>query len=141
MTHRPFLSKLARVLILAGILMLVGCDHAIKRAAEARLKGQAEVKLLPGILDLRYTENHTMSFGMLGSVSERARRPVITVLHATALVVLAAAFRKLRHKGRVVAAGLCLALAGGAANLADRRGSLRTEPARPAAPPATRLFP
>ena len=56
-----FVTVLAPVWVAALVLL----DQRIKLFAQAELKGTAGNTLIPGILGLRYVENHGMAFGLL----------------------------------------------------------------------------
>src|SRR5690606_29164988 len=62
---------------------LVGCDHATKHFATTHLQGSAPTELLPGILELLYTENHDMAFGLLDSFTTAEQRYPFLVLVKT----------------------------------------------------------
>lgn len=48
-------------LLVAGLTLL---DQGAKFLALTYLKGQADISLLPGVLELRYLENRGMAFGL-----------------------------------------------------------------------------
>jgi signal peptidase II len=55
--------------LLACVACLVGCDHATKLAAESTLRGHAAVTVVPGLMDLVYTENRGVAFSVLERLS------------------------------------------------------------------------
>ena len=50
---------------IAGIILLVVADQALKYWAILKLKGTSGITLIPGVLELQYLENRGMAFGML----------------------------------------------------------------------------
>jgi signal peptidase II len=57
-------SRLAKCSLLLVVLFMVGCDHATKHAAVQLLSARRPVELVPGVLDLRYAENHDTAFAV-----------------------------------------------------------------------------
>jgi signal peptidase II len=114
--------KVSKVLPLAVVLLLVGCDHGTKHLAKAHLEGKSALELVPGVFDLRYTENTDTAFSLLGSwVGPHVRQPLLVGVKlavVSALVAfLLARWSRLRNVER---AGALMALAGGFGNLIDR---------------------
>lgn len=58
--------QVSKTLSMATVLLLVGCDHGTKHLAKAHLEGKSAVQVLPGVFDLRYTENTDTAFSLLG---------------------------------------------------------------------------
>lgn len=117
---RKHLSLFALAALMVG---LVGCDHLTKRLAVTRLEARAPVQLIPGVLDLAYTENRDVSFELLRMVPEPARYPLILSLELLLGLGVAGFWVVRRRRGQ--AAGLeqlacALILAGDAGNLLDR---------------------
>ncbi len=106
--------------MLAVVLMTVGCDQASKRIARTYLEDGSSRSLLGGALVLRYVENQG-AFLSLGSVLPRPVRRILFVAIPLCLIagiiVYAAGRRSLRA---MLAAGLSLVAGGGAGNLLDR---------------------
>jgi signal peptidase II len=114
--------KVSRVLPLAVVLLLVGCDHGTKHLAKEHLEGKAAVPLLPGVFDLRYTENTDTAFSLLGRwVEPHVRQPLLVGVKFAVVSALVAfllwRWSRLRTFER---AGALMALAGGVGNLIDR---------------------
>lgn len=109
-------------LFFATVLCLatVGCDQSTKLFAIENLK-DAPHAILPGV-QLTYTENRDMAFGLLSALlSEEARLWILTLAKALAVLFGVGFFvsrRKIStHLERV---GVALVLAGAAGNLIDR---------------------
>jgi signal peptidase II len=114
--------KVPKILPIAVVLLLVGCDHGTKHLAKAHLEGKSAVQLVPGVFDLRYTENTDMAFSLLGSwVAPHVRHPLLVgVKFAVVSGLLAFLFlrwSRLRSWERV---GALMTFAGGVGNLIDR---------------------
>jgi signal peptidase II len=105
-------------LVLAGLVTLVGCDHATKYAAKAELEGQPPRVVIASMLDLRYTENTDVAFSLLRWIPEGVRAPLLVVFGALAMVVLIVLLR--RSSPGLARAGVVLILAGALGNYLDR---------------------
>ncbi len=118
------MRKHLSLLVLAALMVgLVGCDHVTKHLAVTRLEARAPVPVVPGFLDLAYTENRDVSFGLLRLVPEPARFPLILGLELLLGLGVAGFWVVRRRRGE--ASGLeqlacALVLAGDAGNLLDR---------------------
>jgi signal peptidase II len=93
-------------------------DRVTKWLVVDRLAGRPPVEVIPGVLQLNYTQNSGGAFGLGGSASWLFAGATIAV--SIAIVVLAFRVRRLG-----VAVGMGLVLGGGLGNLTDRivRGS------------------
>lgn len=116
------MRKVSKTFSLATVLLLVGCDHGTKHLAKAHLEGKAAVQLLPGVFDLRYTENTDTAFSLLGKwLTPQVRQPLLVGVKLAVvsglLLFLLARWSRLSTIERV---GTLLALAGGIGNLLDR---------------------
>jgi signal peptidase II len=109
-----------RVLMVSGVLMLVGCDHATKHLAEVELQGRSHLEVIGGVLDLRYTENRNMAFSALRDLPDPIKRPLVLLLPALAMVLVPVLWRRLAADDRASQAALLLVLGGGLGNLLDR---------------------
>lgn len=110
------------VLLATLVLGLIGCDHATKHLAETELSGQAPIRLIANVLDLRYTQNHDVGFSLLRQIPEKTRTPLIFAGGAVGLLLISLLWRQRRSAG---AAGLeqlayAVILAGALGNLSDR---------------------
>jgi signal peptidase II len=119
---RPRVGKVmkASVLRLAGIaLLLVGCDHATKQAAQHALSGGPPRPVIGSVLDLRYTENRDVAFELLRWIPDRPRATLLLVAGAAALAALGVVLFRRRGLDAGTAAFLLL-FAGAAGNYGDR---------------------
>jgi signal peptidase II len=116
------MPQVSKSLSLATVLFLVGCDHGTKHLAKAHLEGKSAVPLLPGVLDLRYTENTDTAFSLLGKwVGPQVRQPLLVgVKLAVVSGLLLFLLTRWSRLGAVERVGTLLALAGGIGNLLDR---------------------
>jgi signal peptidase II len=103
------------------VVALVGCDHATKLAAESSLRDRAPLALVPGVLDLEYTENHGVAFSALDRM---AIHPAAWLLVAFALVATAGLMLLWLRRSRVASpaehVGFALVIAGALGNALDR---------------------
>ena len=113
-------SRLCLAGLLACVAALVGCDHATKLAAESALRDHAAVSIVPGVLELAYTENRDVAFD---GFARLALHPSAWLLVAFGVVMTAAllsAWIRRRRAPWPVHAGFALVLAGAIGNLIDR---------------------
>jgi signal peptidase II len=101
-------------------VLLVGCDHATKLAAHEVLGRTGPVAILPGVLDLRYSENRDTAFSLLGGDGGAARVALLLVASAAALALLGAAWWRRRGAWRLEHAAFALIAAGAVGNVLDR---------------------
>jgi signal peptidase II len=104
------------------LLGLFGCDHGTKHLAKVHLEGRRGIELIPGVFDLKYTENTDTAFSLLGSLLGPSERHVLlTVLGSLALLAFVAfVASRWRQLGGWSRLGTVLVLAGGLGNLTDR---------------------
>lgn len=101
-------------------LLLVGCDHATKQAAVSLLSTRGPLQLLPGVFDLRYTENHDTAFSLTRSL-DLADKPLVLGLIASVVLVGALfAWWQQRDAALPVHLGFALMASGAIGNLIDR---------------------
>jgi len=113
-------SRACALALLACVAGLVGCDHATKLAAETALRDHAPLRVVPGVLDLAYTENHGVAFSALERLSIH---PPAWLLFATAVLTTAALvvlWVRRRRAPWPVHAGFALVVAGALGNALDR---------------------
>lgn len=107
------------LLILA--VMLGGCaaDWQTKRLAEARLKGNAPVTVIEGFLDLGFTENHGLVFGVLNHKLQEAGRAVLVGVRIVLTLGLTVVIWRNRSRSLLFLSALALVWAGAAGNSID----------------------
>lgn len=110
------------LLLFATLLGLFGCDHGTKHLAKVHLEGNRGIELIPGVFDLKYTENTDTAFSLLGSLLGPTERHVlITALGSLGLLLfvgfVASHWSQLAGWSRL---GTVLVLGGGLGNLTDR---------------------
>jgi signal peptidase II len=116
------MTRARSLLLFATLLGLFGCDHGTKHLAKVHLEGSRSIELIPGVFDLKYTENTDTAFSLLGSLLGPSERYVLlSVLGSLALLVfvtfVASRWSQLGGWSRL---GAVLVLAGGLGNLTDR---------------------
>jgi signal peptidase II len=113
-------SRAGVLALLACVALLVGCDHATKLAAETSLRDHAALAVVPGVVDLSYTENHGVAFSALERLSLHppAWALVLVALAMTGVVV--AAWLRRRGARWPEHVGFALLVAGALGNAIDR---------------------
>lgn len=105
---------------------LAGCDHATKYAAQQGLSPQHSVSgasktLVPGVLDLVYSENRDTAFSVFRSLGVAAPKALLVVLPVIALAAVGyMAWRRRRDAGKLELAGYAMVLGGALGNVIDR---------------------
>jgi signal peptidase II len=100
---------------LAGLCLIIGLAFSI--LGEKLAMGLPDATIIPGVLDLRHTYNHGISFSLLWQNGDAGRY----VLSAGLMVVIAAVgFLAWQAKEKLAASGYGLIIGGALANLADR---------------------
>jgi signal peptidase II len=117
MMQRSPACALALLLSVAG---LVGCDHATKLAAENALRDHPPVRLVPGVMDLTYTENHGVAFSALERLSLHPPAWALFVMALVATSALLAFWFRRRRAAWPEQAGFALLVAGALGNALDR---------------------
>lgn len=92
-------------------MLIIAIDQISKFWVIANLKGQVALSLIPGILELSYTENTGIAFSMFND-----RPELLLVFNSLVILVLFAWAIKTQHLNL----GLCFIIAGGLGNLLDR---------------------
>jgi len=112
--------RISSWLLIVCTMALVGCDHATKFAASSALRGKA-LDVVPGVLDLQYTENHDVAFSLLRSF-DLPGRPYLLVAAATIGVLFVAIvwWRQRRIASTLEHAAWSVVMAGAIGNMADR---------------------
>jgi signal peptidase II len=114
-----------RVLCSVGLMgcvaALVGCDHATKLAAEATLRDRGPLQVVPGVVDLAYTENHGVAFSALERLAiHPAAWLLVGFALATTAVVVTVWIRHGRRASAIEHAGFALVVGGALGNALDR---------------------
>ena len=105
----------------ASVSVLVGCDHATKLAAHVALRDHGPLQVVPGVIDLTYTENHGVAFSALErlSIHPPAWMLVVVALTATAAII-GVWIRRGRHASALEHTGFAFVVAGALGNALDR---------------------
>ncbi len=109
----------ARLTLLAIVIFTIGCDQVSKRVASVHLVDTPRKSFLGDALRLEYAENRGAFLSLGADLPPWARTALFTV--GTGIVLLVGAVSLFTHTWSPLAViGICLYLAGGASNLADR---------------------
>ena len=102
------------------VVLLGGCDQVTKHLASLELR-DASIPLISGVLDLTYTENRDVGFGLLRVIeSDGARRTVILSAGLALLAFLVYMLARSRESTLAMRLGLAFVAAGAVGNLVDR---------------------
>lgn len=115
MTHR-----LSGWLLSGMTLLLVGCDQGTKLAALGGLNRKRGLTLFPGVLDLRYTENHDTAFSMLRTVNFEGKMLFLTVGSTISIAFVLALWWSRRAASMLEQCAYAMLVAGGIGNILDR---------------------
>jgi signal peptidase II len=113
-------SRACFLALLGCIAGLVGCDHATKLAAETALRDHAAVEVVPGVMDLAYTENHGVAFSALERLSLRPPAWALFAFAVLATTALLGLWYRRRRGPWPEQAGFALIVAGALGNAIDR---------------------
>jgi signal peptidase II len=107
--------------LIGCVVALVGCDHATKLAAEATLRDRGPLQVVPGVVDLTYTENHGVAFSALERLAIHPAAWLLVVLALATTAVVVTAWIRLGRRGSAVQhAGFALVVGGALGNALDR---------------------
>lgn len=109
-----------RLVFVASLMLLVGCDHATKYAAKTGLSADQPRQLLGGVLDLRYVENTDVAFNLLRWIPEGARMPILIATGAFTLLGLLVLLLRRPPQTLRLRLALLLITAGAFGNYLDR---------------------
>ncbi|MFO0547034.1 MAG: signal peptidase II [Polyangiaceae bacterium] len=113
----PLFQRLALALFTAS---LVGCDHVTKHVAERSLAGTRPLSVVPGWLDLRYTQNFDTAFSLTRPFAVE-HKPIVLAIVALAMLALVAVLWWQHRAARwPVHAGFGLIVGGALGNALDR---------------------
>ena len=109
------------VALLPGV---VGCDHGSKHLARQWLGGRRVVDVVPGVLDLRLTQNRDTAFSLLGDlVADPTRRYLILVVTGLVLVgAIALALSRWRAATQLERIAFLVLVGGALGNFGERVG-------------------
>ena len=103
------------------VVALVGCDHATKVVAKITLEGSAPRAIIPGVLDLVYTENRDTAFSVTHAFAGPSKGPLILMMALLAIAAIAVAWWKRRRvAGLVEHTAFVLVVGGAIGNVLDR---------------------
>lgn len=109
----------ARLTLLAVIILTIGCDQVSKRVATVHLVDAPRMSYFNDAFRLEYAENPGAFLSLGADLPPWARTALFTV--GTAIVLAVGIISLFTHTwSRLAVIGICLYLAGGASNLADR---------------------
>jgi signal peptidase II len=108
-----------RVAVVILVVATVGCDRVTKHFAASTLTQMPRQSFLADTVRLEYVENPGAFLGLGAEWPPKVRIALFTVGNALLLLAMAVAARRLPWSGPALA-GLCLLMAGGGSNLADR---------------------
>lgn len=111
--------RLRLILLIVLLLGLVGCDHATKAWAEQSLP-TAQRELLPGVLDLNYTQNDDSAFSTLRWLPVPVRWPLLVGTQSVASTFIVVLWWRRRRAPVLEQGAYALVLAGALGNLIDR---------------------
>ena len=108
----------SRWVLLVLTLALVGCDHATKLVATGL---ERNLDIMPGVLELTYTQNHDTAFSLLRAVAWPGKIWVIVAAQALGSIAVAWVwFRRRARASTLEHVGWSLVLAGALGNAIDR---------------------
>ncbi|HEU4406204.1 MAG TPA: signal peptidase II [Polyangiaceae bacterium] len=106
---------------LCALLLLVGCDHGTKLLAKTTLEpGARRLRLIPGVLDLRYTENHDTAFSLLRHLNLSLSAGALVATSTACLGFLVALWWSRRRGPRSEHVAYALLVGGALGNIIDR---------------------
>jgi signal peptidase II len=107
-------------LLVVFTALLVGCDHGTKLVAQKALEQRGPLRLVRGVLDLRYTENHDTAFSLLSALHFDGKPVLLGILATLALAAVVGFWWRRRHGSRLEHVGYGLIVAGAVGNVLDR---------------------
>ena len=112
--------KVSALFVLFFTLALVGCDHATKALAEGVLQ-RAPMAVVPGMVELRYAENHDIAFSALGRLAVVPPAVALFAFGALAIVaIMIAWWRRRRAATSLEHVAFGFIVAGAIGNVIDR---------------------
>jgi signal peptidase II len=109
----------ARLMLFVIVILTIGCDQVSKRVASTHLVDTPRKSFFNDAFRLEYAENRGAFLSLGADLPSWARTALFTF--GTGIVLLVGAVSLFTHTWSPLAViGICLYLAGGASNLADR---------------------
>lgn len=112
--------RLYQLLSLAVCALLTGCDHATKQLATHFLADRDPVTLVPGLFDVRYTENHDIAFSLLQSLQHEHKAAILAWGTLAMTLVIAFTWWRRRESSALEQLGYALIISGALGNVIDR---------------------
>ncbi len=110
-----------RGLLILFVAALVGCDHATKVVAKITLEGGAPRSVIPGVMDLVYTENRNVAFSVFHGFTSPIKGPLILLMACLASVAIAVAWwKRWRAASLLEHTAFALVIGGALGNVLDR---------------------
>jgi signal peptidase II len=110
-----------RAALLVCVACLVGCDRASKLAAEVALRDRAgPLLVVPGVVDLSYSENRDVAFNALARLSLQPPVWMLTAFAVVASIAILAVWLRRRRPAWPDQVGFALVCAGALGNAIDR---------------------
>jgi signal peptidase II len=116
-------SSIPRVLMLMVCLLTVGCDQVSKSLATELLRSGTVVELIPGLFELRYTQNHDVAFSILEGFQHDAKPLLLTAAALLAVACIGWLWWRRRTARGLEQLGYALAVGGAVGNIVDRLGN------------------
>ncbi len=114
------INRATRAALALFAALLVGCDHATKHAAKVGLEGARPIELVPGVLSLRYAENHDTAFSLLTSFQDPSKPWVLATLSILVTLGMAAVWYRRRAAPLLEHVGYAAVAGGALGNVIDR---------------------
>lgn len=109
-------------LLLIAFILTAGCqsDLITKRMAEDTLKNKSAIPVVEGYVELRYTENRNLSFGMLSFLPDNIKAPTLIAIQVLSSLAVAVLIFSARKRSVAVLLPFLLILSGAIGNVVDR---------------------
>lgn len=114
-------QRAMRGVLMVLLVVLVGCDHATKVAAKLTLERGGPHVVVPGVVDLLYTENRNVAFSVFHELSSPFKRPLLIAMSCLAIAAIVVAWWKRRETaGLLEQCAYVLVVGGAIGNVVDR---------------------
>ena len=108
------------IALLASVAGLVGCDHATKALAQANLQHHAPVVLVPGVIDLGYTENRDIAFSVFYHLRLAPPAWALGLVALVTMIAIVVAWTRRGQRPWLEHAAFAMILAGAIGDALDR---------------------